>query len=163
MDILIADSNPQLAHEKVSLQVYTRTNHAPPGEYKLHLVRLGNVLERVLEEPPGGVALAVVAPLAGGGRDAHRWPVGRSTTQGLAALGVRALLVQRVEVGVRDLEHLELGPVVRRHVNADRRLVARREAHVPLVPGVLAVRAAVLQEEAADLRGRHLRDLHHLD
>jgi len=71
-------------------------------------VRGDDVLEHVVDGTFGSVALSVVSPSARPALRAGRRPVGQTTAQRFVAIGIRALLVIRIEVSVGQMKHFEL-------------------------------------------------------
>ncbi len=122
-------------------------------------VSFGDVLVQILDGPLGRVTLSVISPHPRGGGRLGRRAVRGTTTQRLAALGVRTLQVVRVVVVVGQVEHLQRG-VLGRRTDARRdsgrlgqvlRLGYRREGDVPVVPRDVRDGARVPDDDAAQL------------
>lgn len=129
---------------------------------------VGNVMQHTLDSAPRSVALSVVAPPTGPIRRGRSYSVRESTAQRLLAVGVASLVVVRVEMGVRQVQHFQ-----RRHVRPgagyliadEARLRYGRQCHLPVVVRVVRRAAHVADDEAADLVRREdepRQDEHHL-
>lgn len=71
-------------------------------------MRGDDVLEHVVDGTLGSIAFPVVTPSSRSTLRTGRRPVGQTTTQRFVAIGIRTLLVIRVEVSVGQMKHFEL-------------------------------------------------------
>lgn len=124
--------------------------------FSTHRMRVDDVFEHVIDGSLRCIAFPVIPPSTSGSGRRQGRPIRQPAAERFAAIGVRAFLIIRVVVRVRNVENFEGRAALLRH---DRRFRGRlrhgREGDFPVVLRVVRVVASVADDEAANLRGSH--------